>query len=268
MIESPAPSVARFRRGAGVVGGGVLLAGGRVLTCAHVVNAALGRPRDARERPRELVAVDFPLQGLHGGAATVVAWSPPIEFGQGDVALLELTGDPLTDQAPLALVDRAVASDEELAIFGFPRQHPEGVWKGELGHAGTLVGGWSQLIGRGMRTYKLQAGFSGCPVLDAAGQVVGIFAQAELADDVDAGAEIPTTVAVAAVQADGRSRFRSRNRGKQDASRRRQRLRRRGCDGRCRRSGTCRHCATATSRAATKSWPRWPTSWPPSTWSR
>jgi hypothetical protein len=196
-----APAVARFRYGAAVVGGGALLAGGRVLTCAHVVNAALGRPSGMRERPREPVTVDFPLQGVDGTQATVVAWSPLIDLGQGDVALIELADDRAAHLAPLVLVDRAVTPDEELAIFGFPPGRPAGVWKRQVAHAGALVGGWGQLIDRGTHDYKLQAGFSGCPVLDAAGYVVGIFTQAELAPDVNAGAEIPAEIAVAAVQA-------------------------------------------------------------------
>lgn len=196
-----APTVARFRRGTAVVGGGVLLAGGQVLTCAHVVNAALGRPRDLRERPRELVTVDFPLQRVDGSQVTVVAWLPLIDLGQGDIALVELADNRAAHLAPLVLADRVVTSAEELAIFGFPPGRPAGVWKRQVAYAGPLTGGWVQLIDRGTHDYKLQAGFSGCPVLDSTGYVVGIFTQAEQAPDVNAGAAIPAALAAAALRA-------------------------------------------------------------------
>jgi tetratricopeptide (TPR) repeat protein len=201
LSEPAAPAVARFRRDAGAVGGGALLPGGRVLTCVHVVNAALGRPTTIADRPREPVAVDFPLQGVDRGAAHVVAWSPLIQLGEGDLARVELAGGRVAGLAPMVLVERPLAADEELAVFGFPHGRPAGVWKRQVRCAGTMVGGWEQLIAGGVRGYKLQAGFSGCPILDAAGQVVGIFAQDEQAPDVDAGAAIPTTVAVRAVLA-------------------------------------------------------------------
>jgi hypothetical protein len=51
MNDAAVPAVARFVRGTGTVGGGALLPGGLVLTCAHVVNAALGRPPEIAERP-------------------------------------------------------------------------------------------------------------------------------------------------------------------------------------------------------------------------
>lgn len=96
----------------------------------------------------------------------------------------------------MALVAREVAADEELALFGFPTGRPTGVWKRDIRRAGPLVGAWQQLIGRGPHDYKLQAGFSGCPIMTTDGAVVGIFAQADAAIDVDAGAEIPIPVAV------------------------------------------------------------------------
>jgi len=191
--------VARFRRGAAVVGGGALLPGGLVLTCAHVVNAALDRPPEAAERPREPVEVDFPLQDVDGGSGLVVAWCPLVER-TGDVAVIELAGDDVADLREMAPVERGVASDEELAIFGFPHRHPAGVWKRQLRMAGPMPGGWEQLTAVG-RDYKLQAGFSGCPIFDAGGQLVGIFAQDEQAPDVDAGLQIPLTIAVAALVA-------------------------------------------------------------------
>ncbi len=187
-------------RGAGVVGGGALLPGGLVLTCAHVVNAALGRPVGVAARPGDVVSVDFPLPGVGAGSARVVAWSPLVVLGEGDVAVVALDGGTPSAIEPLALIVRDVPADEPVAVFGFPNKRPAGVWKREVQVAGPLVGGWQQLLGRGGRDYKLQAGFSGCPIIDAAGRVVALVAQAEEAPDVDAGAAIPVSVSVSLLQ--------------------------------------------------------------------
>jgi Trypsin-like peptidase domain len=195
------PAVARLRNQLSAVGGGALIPGGKVLTCAHVVNAAVGRKRDAPEWPSGSLSVDFPLQGVNDVAAKVIAWSPLTALGHGDIALLELADDRVTELEPLMLAERVVTADEELATFGFPRNCADGVHKRHLAHAGTLVGGWGQLVDRAQNEHKLQPGFSGCPVLDAAGYVIGVFTQAELAPDVNVGAYIPTARAVAAVQA-------------------------------------------------------------------
>lgn len=203
MSESAAPGVARFLSAAGVVGGGALLPGGLVLTCAHVVNRALGRLPNGADRPSEAVSVDFPLQGVPAASARVVAWCPLVELGQGDVAVVALDNGPPSGIEPLAVVARAVPPDEALALFGFPLRRPAGVWKGELRMAGPLVGGWQQLLAQGHRDYKLQAGFSGCPIFDVDGRMVGVFAQADKAPDVDVGASIPASVAAAAVRASG-----------------------------------------------------------------
>jgi hypothetical protein len=82
------------------------------------------------------------LRARWTGCCRQCEWSPLIDLGNGDVALLELAGDRAADLAPLVLVDRTVASDEELTLFGFPREHPAGVWKRQLAYAGALVGGW------------------------------------------------------------------------------------------------------------------------------
>jgi trypsin-like peptidase len=203
-MSSDAPGIARFFRGESVVGGGALLPGGRVLTCAHVVDAALGRRDDTAQRPDQTLMVDFPLQGIGREAARVVAWCPRGDLGKGDVAIVELASGPMPAVAPLELIGRRLQPDEALRLFGFPPGRRAGVWKGDLSFAGPMVGRWMQLKARGTHDYKLQEGFSGCPVIDVAGDIVGIFAQAEKAQDVDMGAFIPVAVAAEAVrQSDG-----------------------------------------------------------------
>src|SRR5580698_7464160 len=65
-----------------------------IVTCAHVVNTAMGRDRRAQDKPdpRVRIRVDFPMLGDTGGApvreCAVEAWTPPPLSGVfgGDVA--------------------------------------------------------------------------------------------------------------------------------------------------------------------------------------
>lgn len=90
-------------------GGGVLVAPGLVLTCAHVVNDALARPMFTQEPPaRARIAVAFPHLAPAGpGSARPVVWVPPRLPGPGrrpagpqdtvwcgDLALLALDAPP------------------------------------------------------------------------------------------------------------------------------------------------------------------------------
>jgi hypothetical protein len=73
------------------VGVGVLVGQREIVTCAHVVNAALGRDQTAQDQPRVPVVVEFPLLATAGGGqsarltARVRRWlAPPREGIAGD----------------------------------------------------------------------------------------------------------------------------------------------------------------------------------------
>jgi tetratricopeptide (TPR) repeat protein len=198
--DSASPAVARLLRDDTPVGGGALLPDGTVLTCAHVVISALELPSGSTSRPSDLVTLDLPLQGIPPLQAEVVAWCPPGGFGEGDIALLRLVDPEAVGAAALVLTPRAVATDERLSLFGFPQGRPQGVWAGDLRLTGMLVGSWQQVIPAGAHAYKLQAGFSGCPLIDADGAVIGMFAQADRDKDADVGAEIPVEIAADLLQ--------------------------------------------------------------------
>ena len=124
-------AIVRLRRGmsGSAAGLGVLVGRDQVVTCAHVVNTALGREQRDQAAPGEqdTVLVDFPLLG--DGAvrvAYVVAWKPPPEAGDGggDVA-----GLVLTENAPDgAIAARFLAAVPEpgasLRVFGYPGSPP------------------------------------------------------------------------------------------------------------------------------------------------
>jgi hypothetical protein len=58
-------AIARFYNSQGIViGAGFLVADQTVLTCAHVVAAALGLADTQPERPTGIVELDFPLDAM------------------------------------------------------------------------------------------------------------------------------------------------------------------------------------------------------------
>lgn len=101
-------------------GAGVYLSGRRLLTCAHVVNAALGlRMLSPRHPGAVTLDVSFPALATGSGArqARLVAWVPPrsthhqgpvadgsLEWG-GDLAVLELDEEPPPPVGPVRWLD-------------------------------------------------------------------------------------------------------------------------------------------------------------------
>jgi trypsin-like peptidase/von Willebrand factor type A domain-containing protein len=156
-----------------------------VITCAHVVNLALGRPMDSPDRPTEPVSLRF--VNSWGGdpvKASVHTWTRP------------------TREEPEATLDSSVddASDDDIAVLRLDRRAPDGVEPVRLAEAGrgircmTMgfpdthdIGNWLDgrlrgQVGRGwiqIDAPDIAAGYSGGPVLDAdstAADVVGMLA--------------------------------------------------------------------------------------------
>lgn len=87
------------------VGAGFLVTPKHILTCAHVVNTALGRKQYAADQPDAEIFLDFPLL-----RATILHWFPVQENAavgdREDIAVLQLLSDiPLPGEAqPAPLV--------------------------------------------------------------------------------------------------------------------------------------------------------------------
>ncbi|GAU65575.1 hypothetical protein SSP35_01_09190 [Streptomyces sp. NBRC 110611] len=125
---------ASVRDGERPVGGGVLVAERLVLTCAHVVNSALGRGRYTQDTPGRNDTVPLRLPHVAAGtdlAARVVRemWVPPraraagrdpVEPGQvpyhGDLAVLELTAAPPEGAEPAPFLQHGYAG-ETIALW-------------------------------------------------------------------------------------------------------------------------------------------------------
>lgn len=164
-----------------------------VLTCAHVVNTALGRraQRDPRRPdPDARVHLAFPIgpgaDGDRRRVASVVAWLPAAKgsFDADDVAVLELV-EALPTQIAVPR-PRPYRSTMLVQMWGPQWDRPGGGHvKGEV--MGEVRGGRTQMnVGGG--PFRVRPGFSGGPVWEvASGDVVGILSASGVEEDaVDA----------------------------------------------------------------------------------
>ncbi|MGH3872998.1 MAG: hypothetical protein ACRDSR_16080 [Pseudonocardiaceae bacterium] len=194
-----------LRVGSAVPAGVGLVVGDRhVLTCAHVVNTALGRAQRDQEAPgaQVRVQVDFPVLGEPEGAplrsCRVAVWVPPPASGVtgGDVAGLVLVGEDLPAGAgPARLAELVGVREAEVDLFGYPGESPrrDGAWaRCRLG--GVVGGGMIQLDAGSEAAFRAQPGYSGSPavVVDGVGDaVVGMLAVASRDDNVRDAYAIP-----------------------------------------------------------------------------
>jgi serine protease Do len=155
--------------GAVVLGAGVLLGDGHVLTSAHVVAGAGG-------------AVVVHYAGAGGSApparATVVPeWCvPPLSGQRGDVALLRLESPRPASAGGATLRRTALSWDRAVRVCGFPRGLEDGVHsRATLTAAGGPAGEWLPLTARSAGEQRIRSGFGGAGVVDeATGDVLGI----------------------------------------------------------------------------------------------
>ncbi|MEU7603466.1 trypsin-like peptidase domain-containing protein, partial [Streptomyces sp. NPDC041003] len=170
------------------VGVGFVVGDKHIVTCAHVVNVALGRPKGSTERPGEeaRVQVEFVLLGDAEGAplrnCRIVAWDPPPgdrRPGRDVAGLVLVGGDTLPVGAgPARLVDprNGLAQTTEVSVFGYPGNPPRkanGAWSSCV-LRGAVGGGLVQLDTSGESALRTQPGYSGAAAIasDRWGDVV------------------------------------------------------------------------------------------------
>ncbi|MGI5454545.1 trypsin-like peptidase domain-containing protein [Streptomyces sp. CA-249302] len=181
---------ARIECGGKVAGAGFLVAGDKVLTCAHVVERG----------DRAELTVSFPQRpGSEPVPARVVAhggWAAGHLADRGDLAVLELAREVAITPAALASAD-AAHGDRRLVAYGFPAGYDEGTLAEYRITAGPFLISreWIQLEAWSGHGQPLVAGFSGAAVtLVDTGEVVGMVTAADRARDVRTGRMMPTEV--------------------------------------------------------------------------
>lgn len=163
------------------VGVGVLISPAAAVTCAHVVNAAIGRSVREQSAPGDAgLDVEFPLLGAASRRAVVARWAPPpAEAGApgDDIAVLDLDADAPPEARPALFRGDPPGPGTAVQLFGLPERRPGGVWSTAT-MRGRVAGGRLQLDGGPDSAWRAQPGFSGGPVFDSgSGRVVGLLAE-------------------------------------------------------------------------------------------
>jgi WD40 repeat protein/uncharacterized protein YjbI with pentapeptide repeats len=190
--ERPEYSICEVFRGDRAVGLGFAIGQAHVVTCAHVVNSALGRPgkRDtARPGSGAVIRLRFAIGTTPGDdgyrAASVAGWLPAraSTFDIDDVAVLELA-DPAPAHASVLRPAR-YRPLMTVQMWGPQPGRPDGGHvKGEL--LGEVRGGRVQISVSG-GPFRVRPGFSGGPVWepgssDVAGMLSACGAEGDAAD--------------------------------------------------------------------------------------
>src|SRR6266568_9200606 len=200
MTDQLRASLVRFSTANGtVVGTGFLVAEKTLLSCAHVVAAALELPESPPEKPEAKVHLDFPLVASRQTlAAHVIFWQPPQPDGGGDIAVLQLDSDPPDGAEPVRLVTAEDLWEHTFRAFGFPTGRDDGVWASGM-LRGQQATGWVQIEDVKDVGYRVQQGFSGGAVWDnQLDGAVGIVVAEETDATIKAAYMIPTDVLVKA----------------------------------------------------------------------
>src|SRR6266536_3279619 len=182
-----------------IVGMGFLASERSILSCAHVITAALSIAENTPDMPTAAISLDFPL--ISPGcylSAHVSFWQPPQPNGGGDIAVLQLDDSAPAEAEAVHLVSAEDMWNRPFRAFGFPGGHDAGVWA-----PGTLrdrqATGWVQIEQISTTGYRVQQGFSGGPVWDEElDGVVGMVVAEERDPTIRAAYMIPTDVLVKA----------------------------------------------------------------------
>ncbi|MFM9156757.1 MAG: trypsin-like peptidase domain-containing protein [Dolichospermum sp.] len=182
-----------------IVGAGFLLTQYHLLTCAHVITAALGIVTNIQYSPTEIIEVDFPLIAPGQKVKAKVVFWQPVNPGKSkeDIAGLHIQDTLPPGVSPVKLITTSDYWQHKFRIFGFPQGHDTGVWAdGELRDIQATR--WIQIEAIKVPGYQIEPGFSGSPVWDESLQgVVGMAVAAEKKrEGVKAAFMIPTNVLV------------------------------------------------------------------------
>jgi len=184
--QRPFGAVVKLTRGGQqrAAGVGVMVGLRHVVTCAHVVNAALALDStdQADKSGRELL-LEFPLlDGRPVRWARVTRWEAPPRAGiaPGDLAALEIVGEGPPETARPVKLGHAGEPPVGVWLYGYPGDppRPDGGWT-EARFVGPVGNGLVQLDKHPHAALAPQPGFSGTPLFDeSTNRVVGLLSAA------------------------------------------------------------------------------------------
>jgi vWA-MoxR associated protein C-terminal domain/vWA-MoxR associated protein middle region (VMAP-M) 1/Trypsin-like peptidase domain len=171
-FEASKPAIAQIyhANSANIVGTGFLVAANYVLTCAHVVQAAIeGTP----EPMGATVKIKFPFADNTTYTAEVIFYELDQTTYSDDAAVLYLS-DPMPPSIqPMPLGSLRHYDNVEVKSFGFPRGEAFGLNLTAITE-GQINGGWIQLRAPGVTGIAVEEGASGSPVWCPSIGVVGM----------------------------------------------------------------------------------------------
>ncbi|WP_422039326.1 NB-ARC domain-containing protein [Roseibium sp.] len=153
------------------VGSGILIDDRHILTCAHVLNAAMGRALETTAIPSgeyEFTCRRIPWSESALQIAKLIdgSWRPltaPHGTSIKDMAILKLS-DP-DDQTSVSIYPGRHFDRGDIDFFGFPKEHPDGVTT-TIRLSGPLGDSWYQADNSPGSEQRVRPGFSGSPILD------------------------------------------------------------------------------------------------------
>lgn len=163
--------LARFHQNNKVVGAGIYIQHGYILTCAHVVTQCLSLGKKAQEVDvkavtNQPVKIDF-LFVPRGQFQQAVVVPSLWRLNDQDLAVLKIQ-DLATIPAGIAappIKESTYYRDHRYHVFGFPEGHSDGLEsRGEF--LGDQANGWIQMEDIKAQGVPIEPGFSGAPVWD------------------------------------------------------------------------------------------------------
>ena len=156
----------RICQGSRPVGAGFIVDDRHIVTCAHVVNASLGRALIAAGRPDSVGAVTVRAGGDWIPLDVMLTeWIPLTEDKRGDIAVLEMTAGRPDGVSAVPLRRPQQSDDHRFAVQGFP----DGTLIAATGWIRTrlTIGQeWVQLEDDKLPGRAVTEGFSGAPIWD------------------------------------------------------------------------------------------------------
>jgi hypothetical protein len=183
------------------VGAGVYVGEQKIVTCAHVIEAALGLAGVIMQ-PTDHVRIDFPQstdRRVHHAEVIKGAWFPKRDDEAGDLAVLRIVGEDVTLDSPAPLRFVGSPARRTVEVLGHPVGRLNGVWARArlIGRGGPNIE-WIQMDTPTLTGKRIQQGFSGAGVIDEEdGAVIGCVVAEDTAAEDRIAWMIPTDIIVA-----------------------------------------------------------------------